>query len=74
MIEPSLNDLLLRRQLQSIIDQCGSDARLLREACELLAESYVQARIAAKWLAADAVKPVGTLPGVLNQNRETELD
>jgi len=49
-IELDLHDELLRKRLHQQLDSCGDDAKCLKDAAKLLAESYIQARVAAKWL------------------------
>ena len=63
MIQPDLHDHLLRRQLQDQIDKAyqTKDLDTLKECAELLAESYMQARVAAKWLGKEAAQNLGTL-------------
>lgn len=60
-----LHDELLRRQLQQQIDKAYAtkDMRLMKEAAEMLADSYVNSRAAAKHLALKASHNVGTLSG-----------
>ena len=77
-IQPDLHDQLLRRRIQSQIDGCGDDPKCLREAANLLAESYVQSRIAAKWLGTEMGRSVapGTLgtPPTDHDEHSGELD
>ena len=62
-IEMNLNDHLLKRQLQDQIDAAfkTGDIRLMKEVAEMLANSYVQSRVAAKWLAQDMAQNLGTM-------------
>ena len=62
-IEMSLNDHLLARQLQDQIDAAfkTGDIRLMKEVAEMLAGSYVQSRVAAKWIAKDMAENLGTM-------------
>lgn len=48
---PSLEDQLLRRLIQDKLNSLKDNPRELLQAAELLADSLVQARAAAKWLA-----------------------
>ena len=77
-IEPDLHDQLLRRRIQDQIDGCKDDPKCLREAANLLAESYIQSRVAAKWLGTEMGRSVapGTLgtPPPANDEGSTELD
>ncbi|QNJ26008.1 hypothetical protein SynSYN20_01681 [Synechococcus sp. SYN20] len=59
-MRPDLHDELLRIQLQQQIEKAfqTKDLRLMREVAEMLADSYVNSRVAAKHL---ALKGVGTL-------------
>lgn len=61
-IKPDLHDQLLRRQLQDKIDRAYEqrDLRLMKEVAELLAESYMQARVSAKYLGREAARNLGT--------------
>ena len=49
-IKLDLHDELLRKRLHQQLDQCGDDPKCLKQAAILLAESYIQSRVAAKWL------------------------
>lgn len=62
-MKPDLHDSFLRRRLQDQIDKAyeTGDLRLMKEVAEMLAESYVQSRVAAKYLALEAARNVGTL-------------
>ena len=62
-IKPDLNDELMKRQLLDTLSKCGDNADCLRNACELIIESYVQARVAAKWLGKEAARNLGTIEG-----------
>ena len=62
-IEPDLHDQLLRRRLFGQIEGCKDDSQCLREAAKLLAESYIQSRVAAKWLGSEMGRSVS--PGTL---------
>ena len=62
-IEADLHDQLLRRRIHGQIDGCKDDPKCLREAAKLLAESYIQSRIAAKWLGSEMGRSVE--PGTL---------
>lgn len=61
MIQPSLNDQLLRRRLTDQINSCENNVDCLREAAMLMVESYIQARVAAKYLGQEAARNLGTL-------------
>lgn len=58
MIEPDLNDHLLRRQIQDKIERASEqrDLRLMKEIAELMADSYMQSRVAAKYLGREAAR------------------
>ena len=62
-MRPYLHDELLRVQLQQQIDKAyeTKDMRLMKEVAEMLADSYVNSRAAAKYLALEAAHNVGTL-------------
>lgn len=62
-MKPDLHDQFLRRRLQDQIEKAyeARDLRLMKEVAEVLAESYVQSRVAAKYLAQQAARNVGTL-------------
>ncbi len=62
MVKPDLNDELLRRQLQDKIEAAYEqrDLRLMKEIAELMAESYMQARVSAKYLGREAARNLGT--------------
>lgn len=62
-IEMGIHDHLLARQLQDQIDAAfkTGDIRLMKEVAEMLAGSYVQSRVAAKWLAQDMAQNLGTM-------------
>ena len=62
MIKPDLHDELLRRQLQDKIDKVYEtrDLKLMKEVAELMAESFMQARVAAKYLGREAARNLGT--------------
>ena len=63
MIKPDLNDELLKRQLTDQLDkaQATGDIRVMREAADLLMQSYLQSRIAAKYLGREAARNLGTM-------------
>ena len=63
-IEPDLHDELLRRRVFDDIERCGNDPKCLKEAAKLLANSYIQARVAAKWLGSEIGRP--PTPGILD--------
>lgn len=46
-----LEDLLLRRLIQDHLNKLRGDPKQLLQAAEILADSLVQSRAAAKWLA-----------------------
>ena len=75
-IKPDLHDELLRRRLRTQIESCKDDPRCLKEAANLLAESYIQARVAAKWLGSEIGSSPGTLgmPPPANNEGSSELD
>ena len=58
MVRPDLNDQLLRRRLQDKIDAAYEhrDLQLMKEIAELMAESFVQARVSAKYLGREAAR------------------
>ena len=62
MIKPDLHDHLLRRQLQDKIEAAYErrDLLLMKEVAELMAESYIQARVSAKYLGLEAARNLGT--------------
>jgi hypothetical protein len=62
-IRADLNDELLKRQLVDQLDkaQATGDIRILRECADLLVESYVQSRVAAKYLGREAARNLGTM-------------
>lgn len=62
-MRPDLHDELLRWQLQQQIDKAyeTKDVRLMKEVAEMMADSYVNSRAAAKHLALEATRNVGTL-------------
>jgi len=63
-IEMDLNDHLLRRKLQDQIDvaYATQDVKVMKEVAEMLAHSYVQARVATKWMAKDMSENLGNIP------------
>jgi len=65
-IEMSLNDHLLKRQLKDQIEAAYEtrDLKIMKEVAEMLADSYVQARVATKWIYNDMKGNLGTMPGV----------
>jgi hypothetical protein len=77
-IEPDLHDQLLRRRIFGEIESCKDNPSCLRQAAKLLAESYIQSRVAAKWLGSEMGRPL--LPGTLgtpptdHNEHSTELD
>lgn len=60
-IDRDVHDHFLRRLIQDQINKCGDDPQLLRGACELLAESYVNARVAAKWAILESKRALGQI-------------
>lgn len=62
MIKPDLHDELLRRQIQDKIETAYKqrDLRLMKEVAEVMAESYIQARVSAKYLGLEAARNLGT--------------
>lgn len=62
-MRPDLHDELLRRQLQDQIEKAyaSKDLALMKEVAEMLAESYIQSRVAAKYLGQEAARNLGTL-------------
>ena len=75
-IEPDLHDELLRRRVHDDIERCGNNPECLKQAAKLLADSYIQARVAAKWIGSEMGQnfPSGSLGGPDSQNIEPELD
>ena len=65
-IEMGIHDHLLKRQLQDQIEAAykTGDLRLMKEVAEMLANSYVQARVATKWMARDMAENLGTMRGM----------
>jgi len=65
-IEMGLHDHLLKRQLQDQIEAAykTGDLKLMKEVAEMLANSYVQARVATKWMAQDMAQNLGTMRGM----------
>ena len=55
-IKPDLNDELLKRRIVDQIEDCGNDCECLRTAAYLMLESYIQARVSAKWLGLEAAR------------------
>lgn len=70
-IEMDLNDHFLKRQLMDQIEAAykTGDIRLMKEVAEMLATSYVQSRVAAKWIAEDMRNNLGTM----RMNNPTEM-
>lgn len=62
LIKADLHDELLRRQLQSKIDAIFElgDLDQMKRCAELMAESFIQARVSAKWLGQEAARNLGT--------------
>lgn len=62
-MKPDLHDELLRYQLQQQISKAyeAKDLKLMKEVAEMMADSYVNSRAAAKYLALEATRNVGTL-------------
>lgn len=62
LIRPDLNDQLLRRQIQDKIELVfeTGDLRMMKEVAELMAESYIQARVSAKYLGRESARNLGT--------------
>lgn len=52
-MKPDLHDELLRRQLQNQIEKAfrANDVELMKQVAEMLADSYVNSRAAAKYIA-----------------------
>lgn len=75
-IEADLHDELLRKRLLNNLDACGDDPKCLKQAATLLAESYIQSRVAAKWLGKElgTALPPGSLGSPDNSDRGTKLD
>ena len=67
----NLNDHFLKRQLMDQIEAAykTGDIRLMKEVAEMLATSYVQSRVAAKWIAEDMRNNLGTM----RMNNPTEM-
>ena len=63
-IEPDLHDELLRRRVYDDIERCGGNPECLKQAARLLADSYIQARVAAKWLGSEIGRDIS--PGSLD--------
>lgn len=53
---PTLEDLLLRRLIQDKLERLKGQPDQLMQAAELLADSLVQSRAAAKWLALQRIR------------------
>jgi hypothetical protein len=75
-ISLDLHDELLRKRLMDNLDACGNDPRCLKDAAKMLAESYIQSRVAAKWLGREMGQqlPPGSLDGPDTPNRGPALD
>lgn len=75
-ISLDLHDELLRKRLMDNLDACGNDPRCLKDAAKMLAESYIQSRVAAKWLGREMGQqlPPGSLGGPDEPNRGQALD
>lgn len=69
--KPDLNDELLKRQLKDQLDKAEAtgDMRVLREAADLLVESYIQSRVAAKFLGREAARNLGTMSEIPNSDQ-----
>lgn len=68
-IRPDLHDELLRRQLKDTLAKCKDNAECLRNAGELLIESLVQARVAAKYLGREAAHNTGNIWGTTSPDQ-----
>lgn len=66
-----LHDQLLKRQIKDQLDaaEATGDIRLLREAADLLLESYIQSRVAAKFLGKEAARNLGTMTEIPNSEQ-----
>ena len=64
LIQKDLQDHLLRRRIQDLIDKAAEakDLDAMKQVAELMAESFIQARVASKWLGKEAARNLGTLP------------
>ena len=71
MIKKDIHDHLLRRQIQDKIDDAyeARDVHLMKEIAELMAESYILARVSAKYLGQEAARNLGSLPRSESQDR-----
>lgn len=69
-----LNDELLKRQLMDQLDkaQATGDLKVLREAADLLVESYIQSRAAAKYLGREAARNLGSMSQFPTSQRELD--
>ena len=58
MVKPDLHDELLRRQIKDKINAAYEqrDLQLMKEIADLMCESYVQARVSAKYLGREAAR------------------
>jgi hypothetical protein len=68
VIKKDLQDELLRRRIQDLIEKAAEaeDLSAMKQVAEMMAESYIQARVSAKWLGKEAARNLGTLPQLLS--------
>ena len=64
VIKKDLQDELLRRRIQDLIEKAAEarDISAMKQIAEMMAESFIQSRVAAKWLGKEAARNLGTLP------------